>query len=50
MWDLIIQTLLGPNVLTGTPPRPPPFEAQRPRWHTAWCPALIPFVTTQAHH
>ena len=26
-----------------------PFEDQRPRWHTAQCLALIPFVTTQVY-
>ena len=29
---------------------PPPLEAQRPRCHTVWRLALIPFVIAQAHH
>ena len=29
---------------------PPSFGAQHPRWHTARCLALIPFVIAQAHH
>ena len=29
---------------------PPPLRVQRPRWYTAWCLALIPFVTAQVHN
>ena len=57
MWDLTIPPL-GDLVcsLTLVPlsnrcgiSQSTPFGAQRPRWRTTWCLALISFVTAQAH-
>ena len=76
MWDLTLHTPSRLNILASTRSLfksmwdlpihpPPPFEAQRPCWHTALCPPpfkaqpprwhiaqclpLIPFITIQVH-
>ena len=49
---------LEPSILVGTRyslqsmwdlTNPPPFAAQCPPWHIAWCLTSIPFVTAQTH-
>ena len=65
MWDPLIHPFSGSSVPFDTPSRmhplrgpasllehrllSTPFGAQPPRWHIAWCLALIAFVTAQAH-
>ena len=42
----LIRNVLFPS-LTDVGSHNPPIEGQHPRWHTARCPALLPFVTTK---